>query len=153
MEELRAAIRYIKNARKLSAYASLQAEAEKKMDKAVEKIQSYISKQGETNISSKRWLIFSEIDKERKRQDEKWGEQNHPMLLFETPETIKSGLKHARFMNKNSDRLDWFYILMEEVYEAFAETDPVKQGEEIIQVAAVAVQIIECLKRKMEARK
>jgi NTP pyrophosphatase (non-canonical NTP hydrolase) len=32
----------------------------------------------------------------------------------------------------------WYTILMEEVYEAFAETEPEKQREEMIQVAAVA---------------
>ena len=39
---------------------------------------------------------------------------------------------------------------MEEVYEVFVETEPEKQREEMIQVAAVAVQIIECLDRRME---
>jgi hypothetical protein len=42
---------------------------------------------------------------------------------------------------------------MEEVCEAFAETEPEKQREEMVQVAAVAVQIIECLDRQMEAGK
>jgi hypothetical protein len=44
----------------------------------------------------------------------------------------------------------WFNILMEEVCEAFAETEPEKQRAEMIQVAAVAVQIIECLDRRMK---
>jgi hypothetical protein len=39
---------------------------------------------------------------------------------------------------------------MEEVYEAFAETEPENQREEMIQVAAVAVQIIEYLDRCKE---
>ncbi|MDR0731531.1 MAG: hypothetical protein LBF63_07675 [Treponema sp.] len=47
----------------------------------------------------------------------------------------------------------WSNILMEEVCEAFAETEPEKQREEMVQVAAVAVQIIECLDRQMEAGK
>jgi hypothetical protein len=42
---------------------------------------------------------------------------------------------------------------MEEVYEAFSETDTAKQREEMIQVAAAAVQIIKCLDRRMEEGK
>jgi hypothetical protein len=98
----------------------------------------------------KRWKIFRAIHEEHIRQDEKWGEQSHPMLLFETIETIQSGLKHARFTNKNPDKRDWFYILHEEILEAFCETDPEKQRAEMIQVAAVAVQIIEYLDRGTE---
>jgi hypothetical protein len=48
---------------------------------------------------------------------------------------------------------NWANILLEEVYEAFAETDPEKQREEMIQVAAVAVQIIEFLDKNMEVKK
>jgi hypothetical protein len=39
---------------------------------------------------------------------------------------------------------------MEEVLEAFLETSPEKQREEMIQVAAVAVAIIERLDRQIE---
>jgi SpoVK/Ycf46/Vps4 family AAA+-type ATPase len=49
--------------------------------------------------------------------------------------------------------ISWSNILMEEVYEAFAETGPEKQREELVQVAAVAVEIIEYLDRKKEAER
>jgi NTP pyrophosphatase (non-canonical NTP hydrolase) len=41
---------------------------------------------------------------------------------------------------------------MEEVFEAFAKNEPEKQREEMVQVATLAVQIIEYLDRRMEAK-
>jgi hypothetical protein len=52
--------------------------------------------------------------------------------------------------DKNKDP-SWFAILLEEVYEAFSETEPEKQREEMVQVSAVAVQIIEYLDRTANA--
>ena len=92
--------------------------------------------------------ILNEIKAERKKQNEKWGEQNHKGI-------------------------EWIAILSEEVGEASREIldhyfkNPVKNSEgeyvspangdqalrlsryreELIQVAAVAVQMIECLDR------
>ena len=93
--------------------------------------------------------IFEEIRRERRRQNEKWGEQNHPML--NVPFTVEGMRERAivyKALNDSSDN-NWFGILQEEVYEAFAETEPEKQREEMIQVGALAVQIIEYLDRRM----
>ena len=103
--------------------------------------------------------ILSEIEAERQRQNEKWGEQNHPMLgtsrsLLDPPNTAYPGKDVLRRQLKvsrercNSENIGWFDILQEEVCEAFLETKPEKQRAEMIQVAAVAVQIIEYLDRK-----
>lgn len=79
--------------------------------------------------------VYNEIQDERKRQDEKWGEQNH-----EPP--------------------DWLMILGEEVGEvnkAALEThfgdikDWSEYRKELIQVAAVAVSMIESLDRNENA--
>jgi hypothetical protein len=104
----------------------------------------------EWRLSEKLSPIFSEILQERIRQEEKWGEQNHPMLRFEPLEAVEKELELARRINAEFDNPDWFHILLEEVYEAFAETDPAKQREEMVQAAAVAVQIIEYLDRRIE---
>jgi hypothetical protein len=48
MKELKSAIRYIKNAKELSQYTSLQKETEEKLDKAVSKIQEYMRKTSNT---------------------------------------------------------------------------------------------------------
>jgi hypothetical protein len=105
------------------------------------------------DINIKRFLIFKAIDKERNWQDEKWGEQNHPMLSIPlTREGMLHGQRVYKQLNDSKENCCWYKILMEEVYESFSETDPAKQREEMIQVAAVAVQIIEYLDRKMEAK-
>jgi hypothetical protein len=84
-------------------------------------------------------------------QEEKWGEQNRRML-FNPHEFISTWLETFREDNENKSSTTWFSILMEEVCEAFAETDMEKQREEMVQIADVAVQIIEYLDRRMEAR-
>jgi hypothetical protein len=105
------------------------------------------------NEPNKRRQIFAAIDRERKRQDEKWGEQNHEMLRCERADVIKESLKHFRLLNDHTQTYDWYTIIQEEIAEAFLETDPEKQREELVQVAAVAVKIIEYLNRKKEAEK
>ena len=82
--------------------------------------------------------VLGEVLAERKRQDEKWGEQNH-------------------------DPITWLGILVEEVGElakAIIETVFISFGShggignirrEAIDVAAVAVAIVECLDRAMAA--
>lgn len=73
---------------------------------------------------------FREINDERNRQDNKWGEQNH-------------------------DPLTYLVVLMEEIGELsqaslharFGGPAAVKLREEAVQVAAVALAIIECLDR------
>ena len=104
--------------------------------------------------------IFEEICAERQRQDEKFGEQrNYPMLgvyfdpfdhkkkQFPTTAAFKNALERSRERTK-TDMFGWLDILFEEVCEAFLETEPEKQREEMIQVAAVAVAIIEYLDRR-----
>lgn len=92
--------------------------------------------------------VFSDVYTERVKQEEKWGEQNHTVI-------------------------EWMAILMEEVGEAAKEavdyynrypvknktgikTEPVNMEQlkrlsdyrkELIQVAAVAIQMIECIDR------
>jgi hypothetical protein len=108
----------------------------------------------ENGIPVKRYKIFTDIHRERIRQDEKWGEQNHPMVRLGHDYIFQNHRNNIRNTNARLLReggIAWSNILMEEVYEAFAETDPKKQREELVQVAAVAVEIIECLDRKKEA--
>lgn len=80
------------------------------------------------------YQIFQEIAAERQRQDAKWGEQNHSPI-------------------------EWCAILGEEVGEvnkaalerhfeyAAGVTDLSEYRKELIQVAAVAVSMIQCLDR------
>lgn len=95
--------------------------------------------------------VLQEVWAERKRQDERWGEQNHPngtgLPVYEHA---------ARRYRAQADRaaasghLAWRDILLEEVYEALAEADVSKLREELVQVAAVAAVWIESIDRKLK---
>jgi hypothetical protein len=64
----------------------------------------------------KRYKIFRAIHEERIRQDEKWGEQNHPMLNipFSAEGMVEKERVYKRINDTKKD-LSWFTILMEEV--------------------------------------
>ena len=71
--------------------------------------------------------VFNEIREERQRQDEKWGVQNHNPFI-------------------------WLGIIGEEqgeVCHAVLEKDWDNYREELIQVAAVAVSMIQCYDRNV----
>jgi hypothetical protein len=97
--------------------------------------------------------IFEEIAEERAKQDEKWGEQNHPPILISGTDAKADREDHVKdaemFKTINDSRTShsWDTILLEEVHEAFAEEDPAKIREELVQVGAVVVAAIESLDR------
>jgi hypothetical protein len=97
--------------------------------------------------------IFSEIKAERARQDAKWGEQNHPMRR-EDENAIKFFKTMSAQTRELCDALEflkkvtWYDILIEEVFEVFDEGSPAKQRDELVQVIAVGVAMIECIDRK-----
>jgi hypothetical protein len=103
-------------------------------------------------IANSRELIFNEIERKRVRQEEKWGEQNHPILAGDDghPCIFSHAANAAKKRYDDAGKagnISWYKILDEEIKEAFAEVDPAKQKEELIQVAAVVVQMIECIDR------
>lgn len=75
--------------------------------------------------------VFGEVAIERARQNEKWGEQNH-------------------------DDYRWLAILTEEIgelaqailHDEFGGRAAGTRNDELIQVAAVAVQWLECIERR-----
>ncbi|MFC4089383.1 hypothetical protein [Micromonospora sp. GCM10011541] len=107
---------------------------------AMEKIAKHFKKIG----------VSAEVVNEVNRQEEEWGEQDHPF----TPEGVIGNGYHAeyqwradRWKRENDYRAGvghpaWDGILLEEVYEALAEEDPEKREVELVQVAAVAVSAI-----------
>lgn len=109
--------------------------------------------------------VLVQIAEERERQDLKWGEQNHrdgtggqPDLF--APDSFafvhmlamrKSAADGARRMcdeAANDGCVTWRDILREETEEAFAEHDPIKLREELVQVAAVCTNWIEAIDRR-----
>ncbi|MFD6294543.1 hypothetical protein ACFWFU_07030 [Streptomyces sp. NPDC060235] len=91
-----------------------------------------------------------EVDAERQRQIAKFGEQHHPDLtgaaaeqcaareMFDQWAQSYRAINGGTFDPRDPDRrLDWTGILLEEVYESLAESDPAKLRAELLQVAAV----------------
>ena len=98
-------------------------------------------------------LIIAAIKAERKRQHAQWGVQNLPNGTGSLEFRIQAERsKDFCDMQARLGRIDWTNVLNEEVAEVFAESDPAKIREELIQVAAVCVAWIECLDRKRSLR-
>lgn len=100
--------------------------------------------------------VLLEVLAERKRQDEKWGQQNHPWIQDEGPDEwapdwafvyTEAEAKNLVDLRDKAGRLDYAGILTEEYHEALAADDIAKVREELVQVAAVAVAAIESIDR------
>ena len=113
--------------------------------------------------------LLGAIADERRRQDEKWGEQNHPdgtrfdyrplaLLADHMPIGVTledaTALQLAEAAKQATDHLartaevTWWDILLEEVCEASAEDDPARLRTELVQVAAVGTQWAEAIDRR-----
>ena len=102
--------------------------------------------------------IINEIAEERNRQNEKWGEQNHSIIdytsaycaswLYERYRTYGASDARERVDSlSEKDELTYMDILLEEVYEVIESRGKEDIRKELIQVAAVAVAMIESLDR------
>jgi hypothetical protein len=100
--------------------------------------------------------VLGEVQAERERQDIKWGIQNHPDGTCDGGETIARQHADAAKSICNQmakvGKLTWAHILTEEMMEAYAEKDSTKLRTELIQVAAVATQWVECIDRRQRGR-
>lgn len=104
--------------------------------------------------------VLAEIADERVRQDQKWGEQNHPdgtgphniwPRLFRLPMDRSAGVAKGQVdFDAEMGRSTYAGILLEEVFEAMAESDPQALRVELVQVAAVAAQWVEAIDRRIE---
>ena len=109
--------------------------------------------------------IFEEIANERRKQDEKWGEQNHPCLdqtllnrrggctpmrmceEYEIPSEGRAKKKCDKAFETNKGT--YTHIAVEEMSEVVSAFDIHKRREEIIQLAAVCVAWIEKIDRDL----
>jgi hypothetical protein len=97
--------------------------------------------------------VLNEVQRERFRQARKWGEQNHPNGTGGEKWAYYATLSKAETDESAQDgSLTYGHILLEEVYEAMAESDKARLREELIQVAAVAVAWVEKLDRETNVR-
>ena len=98
-------------------------------------------------------LVLDRVDIERFRQDQKWGEQNHPDGTGGCSQQYWAGVARRDCDRAFAEgRGTYRHILEEEVAEALAESDPEKLKAELIQVAAVAVAWVEKLIREETKR-
>jgi hypothetical protein len=104
--------------------------------------------------------VIAEVAAERARQEAKWGEQNHPNgtgpehvcwpAVASASNTYANLAARAKASTDTAARLGgltYADIFLEEVFEAMAESDPVKLRAELIQSAAVAVAFVEKIDR------
>lgn len=100
--------------------------------------------------------IVTEIADERLNQEEEWGQQDHPSSY--DLNSVREAKRHAdRYKAVNAARvaegkLTWDGILLEEVYEALAETSNERRRAELVQVAAVCAAEIEAIDRRIDNR-
>ncbi|RSS92488.1 hypothetical protein EF919_18310 [Streptomyces sp. WAC02707] len=93
-----------------------------------------------------------EVDAERQRQLAKFGDQHHP-----DGTGYEGSQGHADFWRKRcqdafaDEEGTWGHVLLEEVFEAMAETDPARLRAELIQVAAVCAAWIADLDSRTES--
>lgn len=79
-----------------------------------------------------------QIDAERQRQLAKFGDQHHPdgtggPVMQQQAEAARAACQYLA----DNGGPDWRAVLLEEVYEALAESDPAALRTELVQVAAV----------------
>ena len=96
-----------------------------------------------------REMVLEEVIDERARQDAKWGEQNHPDGTGRPGSRELADWARARCQANGPGEDNWQDILTEEMYEAFAETDPMLLRAELVQTAAVIVQWIQAIDRRV----
>lgn len=105
---------------------------------------------------SPRTRIFEEVELERLRQNAKWGPQTHPVRGGTYSDRVYKMLADEAKIRCDQmaalGRVSWEDILYEEFCEVLAESDPARQREELVQVAAVAVSIIEDIDRKSKVK-
>jgi len=96
-----------------------------------------------------RAAILTRIEAECKRQEAKWGVQNHPDGT-DAAEWRVARRRAKRHCDKAAEekKLTWKHILEEEVCEAFAEVAPAALIEELVQCAAVIVSWIAAIERR-----
>jgi hypothetical protein len=107
--------------------------------------------------------VLAEVAAERKRQNAKWGEQNHPdgtgpetYWQLDDDERANDAARIYRVITQQRaerGELTWKDIWLEEIAEALAENDPAKLRAELVQAVAVGVAWIEKIDRHEQVRR
>lgn len=90
-----------------------------------------------------------EVDLERQAQIKKFGDQHRPLGMGDPGDhNLADMIREASDVAEETGHRTWRHVILEEVYEALAERDPVRIKEELTQVAAVCQAIIHDLPRQ-----
>ncbi|WP_157251299.1 hypothetical protein [Nonomuraea typhae] len=92
--------------------------------------------------------VLADIADERRAQDARWGIQDIPDGTSPSRTAAADAAKRETSAAFGEGTLTWRHILLEEVLESLAETDPEALRTELIQVAAVAVKWAQALDRR-----
>lgn len=105
-----------------------------------------------TDLTAAAEICTFDIVRERLRQLDKWGPQEHPDGTGEHLAQFADKMRAAADRAAAEGKITWRDILAEETFEAFAESDPARLRSELVQVAAVAVAWIEDIDNREFAR-
>jgi hypothetical protein len=93
--------------------------------------------------------VLAEVAAERIRQNEKWGEQNHPDGTGDPGTSDMANIMRGACQAAAArGQLTWNDVITEEIAEANAESDPTRLRAELVQIAAVAVAWAEAIDRR-----
>lgn len=94
--------------------------------------------------------IANEVMDERGAQDEKFSDQWEMPLVADGMDDhdYYDGMAIDEKARNGDTARDYAGMLLEEVYEALAESDPARMREELIQVLAVATKMVEKIDRE-----
>lgn len=92
--------------------------------------------------------VLGQIAAERVRQETKFPDQRLPLGTGGSWAQAMYGhllgvVRNINDRHNETGEATWESVLAEEVFEALVESDPAKVREEMVQVAAVAVRIVE----------
>jgi len=100
------------------------------------------------SLIERRERVFSDISDERWHQIDKWGDPGHPDGTGSSIYEFMAGQYRGFCDRKPADKVTWLDILLEEVYEALAETGRARLRGELVQVGAVVTAWIEDIDRR-----
>jgi hypothetical protein len=102
--------------------------------------------------------VLADIRAERDRQDKRWGQQSLPDGTGSTSWPVPISARGSRGQRDIAQarcrraakrgEVTWRHVLLEEVTEAFAESDRHKLRAELVQIAAVTAAWIEHIDRR-----
>lgn len=98
-----------------------------------------------------RWFrhqgIVDELFAEREAQIAQWGDGMPPLGTDEQYESWRDAFRAYCQRRSAKGTVTMADVLLEEVFEALSEVDPAKARDELIQVAAVAIKMVEGIDR------